>query len=367
MTLTRRNFVAGGSLALGLGSLTTAALKKEPPISTKGLKDIAARRGLSFGCAVRDQHLSDKLLSGTITHECDIVVAEVAMKWAINEPLKDDFQYNAADNIVRFARINRLALRGHTAFWYRSVPQWATGLLRDRYREKVITDRVTEVVRRYKGEVSEWDVVNEAIEPRDGQFRGLRTAPFGASTGIQYIADSFHAAHEADYDAKLFYNDYGLEYDTPQEDARRAAVLALLTDLKRQNVPIHGLGLQTHAGVGRRFDAVKYRLFLKNVADLGLIMRLTEFDVADRNAPPGFVERDKAVAAHASELLHVALDERAVKGILCWGLRDQDSWLAQNGKRKDGLAPRPLPFTDDLRPKPLRSSIAEAFANAPDR
>ena len=40
------------------------------------------------------------------------------------------------------------------------------------------------------------------------------------------------------------------------------------------------------------------------------------------------------------------------------------SWLQQFRPRTDGLAKRPTPYDDAFAPKPLRTALAETFANA---
>ena len=56
-----------------------------------------------------------------------------------------------------------------------------------------------------------------------------------------------------------------------------------------------------------------FKRFLADVADLGLSILLTEFDVNDTRTPADEPSRDQAVADHAARYLDVALDEKAVK------------------------------------------------------
>ena len=44
----------------------------------------------------------------------------------------------------------------------------------------------------------------------------------------------------------LLYNDFGLEYDTAEDEKKRQAVLNLLAKLKSQGTPIQALGIQAH-------------------------------------------------------------------------------------------------------------------------
>ena len=68
--------------------------------------------------------------------------------------------------------------------------------------EKYIKD----VVGHFSGKIQAWDVVNEAIDPN--QPDGLRRSLWYDIIGPEYIEYAFKFAHEADPNAKLFYNDY---------------------------------------------------------------------------------------------------------------------------------------------------------------
>ncbi len=89
----------------------------------------------------------------------------------------------------------------------------------------------------------------------------------------------------------------------------------------------------------------------------------------DRLLPASCADRDREVAASARNFLDLALDEKAVVTLITWGLSDRTSWMLhdKSGPRADRLSPRPLPYDNDLAPKPMRHAIAEALRSAPMR
>ncbi len=370
--INRRTLIGGACGAVALGGLTAASglmRPPPPPVKPDGLRRHAARRGMSFGCMVFAPQIGvDEALMKAVVAEADTLVPGIELKWGVTEKKRGRPDYSGADTIAAFAAGHGLRLRGHAGFWYRNIPGWSVSLLTGPDASSLIVARVGEVVRRYRGRVFEWDVVNEAIEPTDNLPNGMRRAPFLHATDYGWIADCFHAAHEADPTARLFYNEYSLENDIKRDADRRAAVLALLTELKRRGAPIHGLGLQTHLGVGQRFSAPVYRTFLREVAALGIGMRITEFDV-NSQGPDDIAARDQAVADQAARVLETAFDEKAMQGMLCWGLSDGYAGLGPKAPvfGPTRIVQRGLPLDADLQRKPLWATIARAFDGAPAR
>src|SRR5262249_13810100 len=129
-------------------------------------------------------------------------------KWGEVHPEPDSWNFEPADEIVAFAARHALRVRGHTLVWYRQLPQWITdGLPAEELRGDV-AEHIRCLVTRYRGRISAWDVVNEAVaESGDG----LRDNVFLRALGSSYIEEAFVAARAADPDALLFYNDYGAE------------------------------------------------------------------------------------------------------------------------------------------------------------
>lgn len=296
-----------------------------------------------------------------------MIVPGVEMKWGMTERRRGFPIYRDADFVAAFAAKHSIALRGHTAIWYRNVPAWTTDLLASPSGRDLIVKRVHDVVGHFRSRVVEWDVVNEVLEPNDHLPGEMRNWPPFAQGDPVYIADCFHAAHEADPKALLFYNDYGFEYLSDGENRRRAAAIGLLTELKKRNVPVHGLGIQCHLKVGNNFNAPIFRKFLSDIAALGMRISLTEFDIDDQRLPAAIADRDHQVADHARRFLDTALDEPAVKRLLTWGISDKETWLNSDRPRADGLRHRALPLDENFARKPLWYAIANCLDGAPSR
>lgn len=362
--LTRRDVLSLGAAA-GLSALVPAF--PMPARAETGLRQRAAARGIVFGSMTNAKQIEWPELRQALVRDCAITVPENEMKWGVTQPTPAAPNYAPADRVAAFARQNGLALRGHTAVWYRNLPGWAAEAIAGPDGRRVFEERVRGVVGHFKGQIAEWDVVNEEIEVKDGRDDHRRASPFLKAFGPDYIADAFRLAHEADPEAKLFYNDYGIEYDHRGMNERRAGVLKLLTDLKTAGAPIHGFGIQSHLVSALRFDPALFRAFLAEVADLGLTISLTELDVNDYAFPEAVAIRDQAVADHLKLYLDTALDEKAVRTVVTWGFTDRDTWLNSFSARKDKAPQRPLPLDADLRPKPMWTALAQAFDHAPQR
>ena len=355
------------SLALGGGlALAAAAASARAENSPVSLKARAAQRGLLFGCGVTAAPLKqDAAFAAAVVADCAEIVAGNEMKWGFVEPRRGAPDFAAADAIFAFTRDNGLAMRGHTAIWHNNVPPWLAAALASPAAGEVFERRIRTVLGHFGDMIASWDVVNEAINPTDGLPLGLRDTIFYRAFGADYVARAFRIARDVLPKTPLYYNDYSVEYDF--QTPKRAAVLALLESLRRQGL-VDGLGVQSHLNVRLGFDAKAFRRFLRDVADLGLSILLTEFDVNDGPAPADIAVRDRMVAEHAQRYLDVALDEKAVKGMLAWDLSDRYTWLnVPPFNRPDRLPSRGQPLDEDLQAKPLWQAIARALDGAPTR
>lgn len=370
--------VAAASLGVWSGILGTgenSAGLRVASADEQTLRDVALwrhalPRGVLYGAAAIKAHLeNDAPFAKRFAEECYILVPESSLKWSTLRPSRDVFNFRDGDWLSDFAEQHGMLFRGHTLVWHGAVPGWLAKTINPGNAAELLLEHIERVVRHYAGRVHSWDVVNEAIEPRDGQPNSLRKSLWLDNYGPNYIADAFRAVSMADRRAMLVYNDYGLEYNTRADGARRAAVLNLLTRLKAEGVPVHALGMQAHlrSEWTKEFDPGLLRSFLREVADLGLKIMVTELDVSDQALPTDEKERDIGVADAYKRYLDVVLAEPSVISVTTWGLSDRYTWLTRAYPRSDKTRQRPLPLDADLRPKAAWRALAEAFKKAPNR
>ena len=335
------------------------------------------------------------------------ITAENDVKWQLIHPREgnEGYDFGPADAFVNFGLSNNMLIVGHTLVWHSQTPNWvfsgtnpppasATNTApvvasstnapgtnqpgRGRFgpgfgryngprasRDELLarmSNHIHTVVGRYKGKVKVWDVVNEAIADGPGT-NVLRSSLWLEIIGPDYLAKAFQYAHEADPDAILRYNDYGLE-----NPVKRRKLVTLIKSLQEQKVPVHAIGSQAHVNVSTTFEAMDQAL--AEIKTLGLPIHITELDVnsaaggqrgfgADiaNNAATtqgGLVsEVDKKLADAYAGLFRAFLKHGdSVKMVTFWGVNDGVSWRAQG---------KPLLFDGNDQPKPAFAAvIAEA-------
>ena len=371
---TRRRFLsiasASASAALLDGCLRPSTLPVPastlPPSSeTTGehsLKFHGAQHQLLFGTAVDVRSLRDPAYAALVASQANIVVAENAMKWNNLRPTSATYDFEGADQIVAFAESHHMKIRGHNLAWHRQLPQWFAAEATPANAKDLLTSHIERVMGRYSGRMHSWDVVNEAIEIKDGRPDGLRNSAWMNLLGPDYIEIAFRTARNADPQALLTYNDYGIECETPGNQQKRQALLTMLRRMKARNVPIDAVGIQSHVEPPDVFGEGLLH-FLAEVRGMGLQVFLTEMDVNDRKLPGDIARRDQGVAETYSRYLDLTLSDPSVHALLTWGLSDRHTWLNSEGARPDHEQERCLPFDRELAPK----SAFFAIRNSIDR
>jgi endo-1,4-beta-xylanase len=333
------------------------------------LKQRAKAKGIIYGAfpqADPPAFESDRKLQSHFIRECAMIT--VGSFWVSNRPSLETFNFTDSDYFVKFGTKNKMLLRGHPLVWHESLPDWLPTTLNSSNAKQIFTKQIETVVRRYAGKMHSWDVINEAINIGDDRADGLRNTPWLKFLGPDYIDLAFRLAAKADPKAKLVYNEFGVEYDTPEEEAKRKVVLNLLQQLKSKGIPIYALGIQSHlSGESKSFNPQKFKEFLKQVASLGLKIMITELDIVDDKLPMNLTQRDGIIAGIYEDYLSVALAEKAVISVTTWGLTDRHTWLSGFAPRADKAHVRPLPFDRDMKPKLAWNALARAFDRAPKR
>jgi endo-1,4-beta-xylanase len=388
---TRREFgrtvVAAGAMAV-IPRWLRAATAAEPdsPAAGQGvtgsgsLRAHAEARGLMYGTAVVPQLLDvDGLAAGTTTdaytllikEQANILVAENAMKWHALRPSPTSFDFAQADKLMRFAKLSGQRVRGHNLCWHEGNPEWLKSTATKENARQLLTDHIQTVAGHFRGQIHSWDVVNEAINPKDDLTDGLRKTAWLDLIGPEYLELAFRTAAEADPTAKLTYNDYDIELDTPEQTTKREQVLALLKRFKAKGVPIHAVGVQSHLKADGAQPGAGLTAFIREAGKMGLEVYITEMDANTRRIEGGPEAQDTAVARVFGDYPRLLLAEPNVPLLLTWGITSAHSWLTQSkqpwAQRPDGARQRPLPFDDDLMPTPAYFALRKAMDGATRR
>ncbi len=388
---------------------------------------VAINRTIATGTAVRADNVNqtlDRVVKdiAVVKAQFNQISPENDLKWEMIQPRPgpDGYDFAAADAYVNFGVSNHLYIVGHTLVWHGQTPGWvfqatnvppvatdapaqAAGAAADAAganaaggrrggrgagggfggrggrggpsgppatREQLLQrmhDHIQTVVGRYKGKIKVWDVVNEALADGGGT-NILRNSQWSQIIGPDFIAKAFEYAHEADPNAILRYNDYGLE-----NSGKRHKLITLIKSLQAQHVPVMAIGSQTHVSVSSpSFEQEDQAL--TELETLGLPIHITELDVNGAQGGQrggggdlagvaaatqgGMVDNaNKRLADAYSNLFRAFVKhEKYVKVVTFWGVNDGVSWLRNAN---------PLLFDANDQPKPAFDAVIQAATFKP--
>ena len=269
--------------------------------------------------------------------------------------------FSSGDMILDYARKNEKMVRGHVLVWHSQTPVWffqdenGENLTPEALLERM-EEYIKEVVGHYKGQFYAWDVVNEVISDSEENpneiFRiNSRWNQIFAGREIDYIEAAFRAAHEADPEAKLYYNDYSAVNPT-----KRDKIIYMLKELQARDVPIDGVGIQAHWA----FDWPSAELIEEAIiaySELGLDIQITELDIRkysqDMYRRVALSTADlKKQAERYKEVFEVFIKHSdKISSVTIWGVTDDYSWIPQD----------PLIFDRNKNPKPAFWAILDAL------
>lgn len=308
----------------------------------------------------------------------DQMTAGNIMKMSYLQPSQGNFTFTNADAFVDYAGSNNMTVHGHALVWHSdyqvpdfmkewsgSAPDFITAL----------KTHITTVVDHFeaKGNVGSWDVVNEALT--DGNPSSFRTtdSTFYVKSGNSavYIEEAFNAARAAAPEATLYYNDYNIEAN----DSKMDKMEEMLTDFQTRNIPIDGVGFQMHVCLKYpSIDAIAAAM--KRVVDKGLMVKITELDVAI-NQPYCDSYPDNKVTSFTQpialaqkkrycEIVKAYMDTVPAElrgGITVWGTTDASTWLdsVYRNQFENQKISWPLLFDKNYNDKPALRGFADGL------
>jgi endo-1,4-beta-xylanase len=351
--------------------------------------------------------------SANIKMQYDIVTPENCMKPQPIHPSEDTYNFVTSDAMVDWCQKNGLKVWGHTLAWHSQSGPWffqeknpATGeaakpatqpatppatppatasdpngprpnvagfggrgntgpqasreVVLERLKNHIMT-----VVGRYKGRIYGWDVFNESIaDDGDGKTENLRTFSWYKAVGPDVLTLAFKWAHEADPNAKLYYNDYNIEQGAVENNGKHASSMLLLKRLLAEGAPITGVGIQGHWHLDTNLADVEKAI--ENYASLGLKVSITELDVTatgDNSGTFGVRQGDRTIptenyqkqAEVYKKLFEIFMrHSNVIERVTFWGINDARSWR----RGQDALL-----FDGQLNPKPAFKAVIDASSN----
>jgi endo-1,4-beta-xylanase len=321
------------------------------------LRELGERAHRRIGTAVATYHFSDSGYRPAAARYFDSLTPENEMKWDSIEPRPGGFDFAAGDALVAFAKANGMRVRGHTLVWHNQLAGWAKNLKGEELHAAMLR-HIKGVAGHYKGQIAQWDVVNEAIA--EGDSGALREGSPFTALGPGFIDEAFRTAHEADPAALLFYNDYEIEDPTKPKSE---AAYALVKRLKDAGVPIHGIGFQMHVDPRYWPAADAIRKNFERFAALGVDIEITEMDVPIGEIPGTPEEKSARQKAITHDIVAACVAVPRCTGITFWGVTDKYSWLASEewGRLRGKLPHDPLPLDASYAVKPMYWGIADAL------
>ena len=328
------------------------------------------------GAAISEDQIlgKDKKSISIVKNEYNTITPENSLKWMFIEPQPNKFNFDVSDKYVDFGIKNNMHIVGHALVWHSQLSDYMKKIKDRKTMSFHIQNHINTVVKRYKGKIHTWDVVNEALN-EDGT---LRESVFFNIMGSEYIENSFLWANDADPDVNLVYNDYNL-----CEEPKRKGAIKLIKDLQKKNIKIDGVGIQAHWQLNSpTIEEIEKTII--SFSELGIDVMFTELDISvlpspwelqgaevnqnfekfedDKKMNPYPIKLPDAVkkklANRYKDIFKLFLKHQdKISRVTFWGVTDKNSWL--NDWPIKGRTNYPLLFDRNYQSKIAYKSIID--------
>jgi GH35 family endo-1,4-beta-xylanase len=253
------------------------------------------------------------------------------------------------DQIIRWCKPHNITTKGHPLAWNYVDPRWLPKEPAEAMQLQF--KRITRCVRKFKGDIDIWDVVNEATQYDRDQIKkqapilteAIRKMGVGA-----YVREAFKTARQANPKATLLINDYRTDSDYAEK------VISELID--ENNRPLYDvIGIQSHMH-GGCWPVEKTWEVCERFAKFGKPLHFTETTLVsgkqgwelnkERNDPNfrwiSTPEGEKRQAEQVAEFYRILFSHPAVEAITWWDFTDQNAWQqAPAGLIREDMSPKP--------------------------
>ncbi|MGF2412086.1 MAG: endo-1,4-beta-xylanase, partial [Ferruginibacter sp.] len=208
--------------------------------------------------------------------------------------------------------------------------------------DSLLKTTIEQIAGHFKGKVRGWDVINEMFA--DGPAGAIRNNTNTANAtandvfvwsnylGRDFGVKAFTYAALADPAAKLFINDYNLEFSTAKLDS----LIAYVAEIRGSGAKVDGIGTQMHVNINTSKTQIDNH-FAK-LAATGLLVHVSELDIGvnTSNAPTLiFTEALETAQAEMYNYIITSYMRNVPKaqryGVTIWGVLDNQSWRYNSG------------------------------------
>lgn len=323
------------------------------PVSGATVSAVQQTSAFKFGAASDGARLIGDPsggISGTDLQQYQTKVSTLFNQGALGNNLKWNHWENPTERetitmpAIQWMRQHGLRVRGHNLIW----PSWGLmqpdvvnlqsdpAALRARINTH-ITDEATALA----GLVDEWDVVNEPYSEHNVQD----------ILGPNEIANWFRLAHQADPQAKLTLNDYGLVENNGWEKRHRDSVYNLVQSLKSAGAPIDTVGFESHFNGLQLTSPDDLMTIVDQFAGLGVNVAVTEFDVA--------TDDQQLQADYTRDFMTAMFSNPNVNQISNFGIWTKNIYNPQVALYNDDWSPKPNGLVwEDLIKHQWHTSVA---------
>ena len=313
-----------------------------------------------------------------VNNQFNSITPENSLKWMYIQPKPNQFDFNTADQYVQMGLDNGMYIVGHALVWHAQLAEFMQETKNKSEFRSHVENHINRLVKRYKGKIDAWDVVNEAFE-EDGK---LRNSVFYKNMGENYLEEVFKLAEKLDPEADLIYNDYNL-----YKPKKRNAVIEMVKQFKANGTKISGVGVQAHWGLNYpTIDEIEQIIYDFHIA--GVSVSFTELDIsvlpnpwelvgAEVNQNFSKFEGDPKMNPYPDNLPNeVALKlanryydifqlfvkhSDKIERVTFWGLTDKYSWL--NDWPIKGRINYPLLYDRNYKPKEAYRKVLQVKTN----
>ena len=275
--------------------------------------------------------------------------ATLPFYWWNYERRQGEREDGRTEHIVRWCEARNITTKGHPLAWNYVDPRWLPD--EPDLAMQLQLRRVSRCVRKFKGDIDIWDVVNEATHYDRESLK--KRAPILTEAirkmGVgKYVREAFRAARKANPNAMLLINDYRTD------PAYADKVISEL--VSEDGWPLYDvIGIQSHMH-GGYWSPNKAWQTCERFAKFGKPLHFTEttvvsgeqgWDLRKKRKDPNFrwastPEGEKRQAKQVTEFYRILFSHPAVEAITWWDFTDQNAWQrAPAGLVRDDMTPKP--------------------------